>query len=115
MDHVMSDMLMKSQTLSELAASSKALIWSGQWNMYWRDNGSGYCASAADAGVYDLADALKRVAGCGPEKHITVQPISDRQVDQLVHARALRDEYEQITQGVRTQLVALIESKKGKT
>lgn len=45
-------------------------IYSREWSAYWRPNGSGYTASVEQAGVYTLADAIKRSGHCGPEKRI---------------------------------------------
>lgn len=45
-------------------------IFSGQWNLYWRDNGQGYSETANEAGIYDINDAFSRVCHCGYEKYI---------------------------------------------
>ncbi|MGL6008504.1 MAG: hypothetical protein ACRC1D_03530 [Culicoidibacterales bacterium] len=48
----------------------QVLIFSGQWEAYWRSDGAGYTQKKADAGIYEINDAWSRVSHCGSEKAI---------------------------------------------
>ena len=48
----------------------QVLIFSGQWDSYWRSGGEGYTQKKAEAGVYEINDAWARVSHCGSEKDI---------------------------------------------
>ena len=48
----------------------KVLIYSGQWQMYWREDSKGYSRYMTDAGIYDIQDAYTRVSHCDTEKQI---------------------------------------------
>jgi len=50
----------------------KVLIFSKEWNLYWRPHGCGYTSVLSEAGVYKIQDAWNRICGAGPEKKITV-------------------------------------------
>ncbi len=54
--------------------NAKVYIWSGQWNAYWRDNGSGYTTNE-NIGVYDIQDAWSKICSCGLEKQLYLQII----------------------------------------
>lgn len=45
-------------------------IWSGQWDAYWRPKGAGYTTETAEAGRWDIEEAIKLSQHCGPEKQI---------------------------------------------
>jgi hypothetical protein len=51
------------------------LIWSGEHHAYWRPNSAGYCTDGFGAGVYDRVTALQIVAGCDPEKRVSIREI----------------------------------------
>jgi len=46
------------------------VIWSGQWESYWRPDGFGYTKDLDQAGIWTFEQAFKRTCGCGPEKRI---------------------------------------------
>lgn len=48
----------------------KVRIWSGEWRMYWRANGSGYTSFKEEAGIYTFEEACKYSAHCGASKRI---------------------------------------------
>lgn len=52
------------------------LIFSGQWESYWRENGQGYTKKKSEAGVYEINEAWERVSHCGFEKQILLIHIS---------------------------------------
>jgi hypothetical protein len=45
-------------------------IWSREHQAWWRPNAQGYTDDAAQAGVWDFADAYDITKHCGPEKRI---------------------------------------------
>ncbi len=45
-------------------------IYSEQHRVYWRENGSGYCLRASEAGLYTLELAYDFTRHCGREKQI---------------------------------------------
>lgn len=48
----------------------KVRIYSKQWQMFWRENRSGYTNHPENAGIYDIEDAYKATSHCGEEKGI---------------------------------------------
>jgi len=54
-------------------AEDACLIWSGEWQAYWRAGGNGYTKSADEAGWYTIAAAYARTKHCGPEKQIAFE------------------------------------------
>ena len=65
----------------KLAKFNKVIIWSGQWEAWWRKNGSGYTDNIKLAGIFSISEAWKRVNHCGPENRIILQSI-DRKCEQ---------------------------------
>lgn len=57
-------------TLLQKWKNKKVLIWSGQWQLYWRSNKCGYTCSPFEAGIYDFDEAFFATKHCGPEKRI---------------------------------------------
>jgi len=55
---------------SNIDPNTKVYIYSGQWGLYWRGQGSGYTSAMSEAGIYGFADAIDRTHHCGEEKHI---------------------------------------------
>lgn len=45
-------------------------IYSGEWGMWWREEGLGYSRKKKNAGVYTLKDAREYSEHCGTEKYI---------------------------------------------
>ena len=59
----------------KLKKFNKVLIWSKQWQAWWRKGGSGYTDNIKLAGIWSIVEAWKRVRHCGPEKRIVLQSI----------------------------------------
>lgn len=55
-------------------APDAVAIWSGEWEMWWRDNGAGYTRFTGSAGVYTRDEAHELTRHCGPEKKIEIKP-----------------------------------------
>ena len=63
---------------SEAVAASpdmQVLIYSHQWECYWRSNACGYTTKKEEAGVYTMKQAWANVAHCGLEKGIEIRPL----------------------------------------
>lgn len=73
--------------------TQECVIWSGEWQAYWRSGCCGYMPDVRDAGVYSLSAAEKATAHCGPEKRIEMRPIRLRQVSvpELIDRGSLPD------------------------
>lgn len=54
-------------------ADDTCLIWSGEWQAYWREAGNGYTKSATEAGLFTIEAAYARTRHCGPEKQIAFE------------------------------------------
>lgn len=55
--------------------NEKCYIFSWQWNLYWRQNASGYTVNQQEAGVYTVKEAHNLVYHCGIEKGIEIRLI----------------------------------------
>lgn len=62
--------------IAAIFADDVCLIWSGEWQAYWRDGGNGYTKSASAAGWYTISAAYERTRHCGPEKRIAFERVS---------------------------------------
>jgi hypothetical protein len=61
------------QELEKIVAQNQGRqvhIFSGEWNLFWRENGQGYSETKREAGIYEINDAFNRVCHCGHEKRI---------------------------------------------
>lgn len=50
-------------------------IWSGEHHAYWRRDSAGYTTNGLTAGLYERVTAMQIVAGCAPEKRVSVREI----------------------------------------
>lgn len=55
--------------------NEKCLIYSGQWDAWWRSENAGYTYKRDEAGIYTVLDAYSSVYHCGIEKRIELQVI----------------------------------------
>jgi hypothetical protein len=71
------DTSVPSESQGELVRSVAAdavAIWSGEWEMWWRDDAAGYTRFTGSAGVYTRDEAHALTRHCGPEKKIEIKP-----------------------------------------
>jgi hypothetical protein len=78
-------------------AGKRVLIYSNEHSAFWRSDYCGYTIHREAAGVYDFADAWKKLADCGADKQIAfeqyVEPVapphSERENDLMRMVRRL--------------------------
>ncbi len=79
-DHVIGDRNCPEFKAAEPPMSSFVRIWSGEHEAWWRANGNGYTTQLQDAGVYERADAMRRITS-DPAKRIKLEAIPLRATD----------------------------------
>ncbi|MBI0474253.1 hypothetical protein D9601_02590 [Sphingomonas sp. MA1305] len=62
-------------TIAAAFADDACLIWSGEWQSYWRAGGNGYTKAAAEAGRYTIQAAYEGTRHCDPSKQIMFERV----------------------------------------
>lgn len=60
-------------TIAAAFGDDLCLIWSGEWQSYWRAGGNGYTKDIAQAGWYTIQAAYARTRHCDPSKQIAFE------------------------------------------
>jgi hypothetical protein len=60
-------------TIAAAFGDDLCLIWSGEWQAYWRAGGNGYTKDVAQAGWYTIQAAYARTCHCDPSKQIAFE------------------------------------------
>jgi len=55
----------------------RVLIYSGEWQAYWRPGGKGYTTSEGEAGIYNMVEAYNKTSHCDSSKKITFIPLPE--------------------------------------